>query len=80
MQTTIIRIAAGSVGLILLLIASTWVFGGYSGMSAGGGIALTLGITVTVAVGIALMVLVFYSSRSERDEQVYRGYGNKRGT
>jgi hypothetical protein len=79
MRETIIRIAAGAVGLILVLLALTWAFGGYAGMSTTGGIALTLGITVTVGLGIALMVLVFYSSRSERDERIYRGYGDKRG-
>jgi hypothetical protein len=75
MRQTVTRIAAGCAGVILVLLAATWLFGGFTGMSLAGDIALTLGITVTVGLGIGLMALVFYSSRSERDEAVHRSTG-----
>ena len=34
-------------------------------------LALIFGVVVTIGLGVALMVLVFFSSRSERDEAVY---------
>jgi hypothetical protein len=71
MQQAIVRIAAGGAGVIVVLLALTWLFGGFSEMGGAGVAALTLGIILTVALGIGLMALLFYSSRSERDEAVH---------
>jgi hypothetical protein len=72
MRQAIMQIAAGCAGVIAVLLALTWLFGGFGGMSGAGVAALTLGIIVTVALGVGLMTLLFYSSRSERDEAVHR--------
>jgi hypothetical protein len=72
MRQGIVRIAAGCAAGIAALLALTWLFGGFAGLTGAGVIALTLGITVTVALGVGLMALLFYSSRSERDEAVHR--------
>ncbi len=37
-------------------------------MSTGGWVAMILGVVATLALGIGLMTLMFYSSRSGRDE------------
>ena len=36
-------------------------------MSAGGYVAMALGVLVTLALGVGLMSLIFYSNRSGRD-------------
>ena len=62
------------VGLLLLAIvfmAVGWhAPEGESGeqMSTAGWIAMALGVVATLALGIGLMTLMFYSSRSGRDE------------
>jgi hypothetical protein len=63
------------VGLLLLAIvfmAVGWkapegVEGGEQ-MSTAGWIAMAMGVVATLALGIGLMTLMFYSSRSGRDE------------
>jgi uncharacterized protein YacL len=77
-QSTILRIAAGTIGVIVLLILATWALGGFATLSANGDIALVLGITITVGLGVGLMVLVFQSSRSERDEAVHFAADDRR--
>lgn len=57
------KIVAGTVLLALLTIAGTYVFGGFTGLSAGGVSALILGVTFSYALGVGLMVAVFHSSR-----------------
>lgn len=57
------RIIAGTLLLDVLTIAGTYVFGGFTGLSAGGVVALILGVTFSYALGVGLMVAVFYSSR-----------------
>jgi hypothetical protein len=77
-RNSILRIVAGTAAIIVAVILVTWALGGFTGMSGAGDVALILGIAVTLALGIGLMTLVFYSSRSERDEAV-RGAGEARG-
>ena len=49
--------------LAALTIIATYVFGGFTGLSAGGAMALILGVTFSYALGVGLMVAVFHSSR-----------------
>jgi Zn-dependent protease with chaperone function len=70
-QRQIIRIAIGGAAVIAVVLIFTWLLGGFTTLSGAGALALILGVTVTIGLGIALMALVFYSSRSERDEAVY---------
>jgi uncharacterized protein YacL len=70
-RSSIIRIVAGTIAIIVALILATWALGGFTDLSVAGGIALILGIAISMALGIGLMALVFYSSRSERDEAVH---------
>jgi hypothetical protein len=67
----IIQIAGGTAAVIAIVLILTWVLGGFQTLSAAGSLALIFGVVVTMGLGVALMVLVFYSSRSERDEAVY---------
>lgn len=67
---TIIRIAAATAAVIVLLMLATWALGFFGEMSGAGVFALAFGITVSVGLGVALMVLMFYSSHG-RDEEVY---------
>jgi hypothetical protein len=57
------KIIAGTIFLDALTILGTYAFGGFSGLSAGGAMALILGVTFSYALGVGLMVAVFYSSR-----------------
>jgi hypothetical protein len=70
-RNTILRVVAGTAALIVAVVLATWALGGFTGMSGAGDAALVLGIALTLALGIGLMALVFYSSRSERDEAVH---------
>ena len=72
------RIIAGTIALILLLIISAWLSGGFAGMTAQGDVALVLGIVVTVGLSIGLMTLVFYSSRAGQDDIVDRAARDER--
>ena len=64
------------VGLILVLLGSVWVLGGYEGMSFTAGWALTLGVGAAMALGIGFMAVIFYGRRSRRDEAVRRATGD----
>ncbi|MGE0006872.1 MAG: hypothetical protein AB7S92_14920 [Parvibaculaceae bacterium] len=57
------KIIGGTVLLAFLTVIGTYVFGGFDGLSAGGVMALILGVTFSYALGVGLMVAVFYSSR-----------------
>ncbi|WP_119392690.1 DUF2975 domain-containing protein [Taklimakanibacter lacteus] len=57
------RIIGGTVLLAALTVAGTYLFGGFSGVSTAGIIALILGVTFSYALGVGLMVAVFHSSR-----------------
>ena len=67
----IIRIAGGTLAIIVALIGGVAAFGGFSGLGAGGSFALVFGIVASLGLGIGLMALVFYSNRSARDEAVH---------
>ena len=58
------------IAVVLLLL---WAFSGFHGLGldAAGTVALMLGIVVTSALGVALMALVFYSDRSNVDEDAH---------
>ena len=58
------KIIAGTIGLVLLTVLGTYVFGGFEGLSGGGAMALILGVTMSYALGVGLMVALFHSSRS----------------
>ena len=66
-----ILLLAGSLGAILIaaVILSIQVWTGMDGtMSGHGWGAMIAGVVLSIIVGVALMVLVFFSSRSGRDE------------
>jgi hypothetical protein len=62
-RISLAKIVAGTVLLALLTIAGTYAFGGFSGLSSGGVMALILGVSFSYALGVGLMVAVFHSSR-----------------
>src|SRR5260221_10983991 len=51
-----------------------WAFNGFHGLGIGaaGTVSIVFGIVVTSALGIGLMALIFYSDRSNTDENVNR--------
>jgi hypothetical protein len=57
------KIIGGTVLLALLTVIGTYILGGFNGLTAGGVMALILGVTLSYALGVGLMVAVFYSSR-----------------
>jgi predicted phage tail protein len=57
------KIIFGTVVLAVLTVIGTYVFGGFTDLSAGGVMALIIGVTASYALGVGLMVAVFYSSR-----------------
>jgi predicted Na+-dependent transporter len=61
------KIIGGTLLLAFLTIIGTYVFGGFTGLSAHGVIALVLGVTLSYALGVGLMVAVFHSSRFHDD-------------
>ena len=69
-KSTWIAVAAAVAVVILLIVVITqlWTGLGDSGMSAGGWVALVLGVLATLALGIGLMALVFISSRRGYDD------------
>jgi hypothetical protein len=66
--------AAVSLGSILTVLLALWVLDGFQGfgLDTGATIATVIGILVTSALGVGLMGLVFYSDRSQADEEAYR--------
>jgi hypothetical protein len=69
-RSTWIGVAAAAVALtvVIAVVAGFWNELGDTGLSAGGWIAMALGILATLALGIGLMSLVFISSRRGYDE------------
>ena len=63
-----VAVAVAVVIVVIVVMASVWTGLGDTGMSAGGWIALVLGVVATLALGIGLMALVFISSRRGFDE------------
>jgi hypothetical protein len=60
----------GGIAAVLLLLWALNDFHGL-GLDAAGTVALMLGITLTSALGVGLMALVFYSDRSNADEDAH---------
>ncbi len=56
------------VGAVFAVVASLWVSLDDSEISAGGWVAMVLGVLIAMALGIGLMALVFISSRRGYDE------------
>lgn len=59
------------VGLTLLVLGGTFLFGGFEGLSGHGVGALIAGVAISFALGVGLMVLMYASSR-EHDEAAHR--------
>jgi hypothetical protein len=69
-------IFAGSCGgLLLFVYLALWAFNDFHGLGLdwSGTIALTLGTILAAGLGVGLMGLIFYSDRSERDQQIGGG-------
>jgi hypothetical protein len=63
-----VAVAAIAVIALLAITAGLWSSIGDVDMSAGGWIALVLGVLFAVALGVGLMALVFISNRRGYDE------------
>jgi hypothetical protein len=63
-----VLVAVIVVGAALALVATMWAAIGDAEISAGGWVALVLGVLVALALGFGLMALVFISSRSGYDD------------
>ena len=63
-----VAVAIAVVIVVIMVMKSVWTGLGDTGMSAGGWIALVLGVVATLALGIGLMALVFISNRRGFDE------------
>ena len=63
-----VLVAAIAVGAVLAIVASMWAAIGDAEISAGGWVALVLGVLFALGLGFGLMALVFISSRSGYDE------------
>jgi hypothetical protein len=68
----VISFGVAWLGVIAVVLLAVWVMGGFSGLDAAGDVALVLGIIFTSGLCAALMALVFYSDRSNADEDAYR--------
>ena len=63
-----VTIAAIVVAAVFAIVADMWAAIGDVDISAGGWVAMVLGVLCTLALGIGLMALVFFSSRRGYDE------------
>jgi hypothetical protein len=62
------RICRNRVVAISAVAVQRWVGIGDAQISAGGWVALVLGVLVTLALGVGLMALMFFSSRRGYDD------------
>jgi hypothetical protein len=78
-QSWTARYALACVAAAIALIALCWLVLGYGdlGLNTSATIALILGIVLTVGLGVGLMGLVFYSSRSGRDDLIGRDFPDR---
>jgi hypothetical protein len=69
----VIFFAVMALGGIAIVLLALWVFSGFRdlGLDAAGTVAIVFGILVTSLLGVGLMALIFYSDRSDRDDEVY---------
>jgi hypothetical protein len=72
MRKWLITFVGSSALSIAGVLLALWAINGFRGIGIGlvGTLALVGGIFFTVGLGVALMGLVFYSDRSDTDEQV----------
>ena len=70
-RSILYRITIYVTALTLLVLAGTFAFGGFEGLSGHGIGALIAGVAVSFALGVGLMVLMYASSR-EHDETAHR--------
>jgi hypothetical protein len=70
-----------SLGGIAAVLLALWGMNGFRdlGLGTAGTVAVVLGILATSALGVALMALIFYSDRSNADEEVSRAAANGPG-
>jgi hypothetical protein len=68
----VISSSAAWLGVIAVMLLALWVMGGFRDLDAAGDVALVFGIIFTSGLSAALMALVFYSDRSNADEDAYR--------
>ena len=66
-----VAMAMGGIALILFVL---WAMNGFHGLGLDtvGTLAIIGGMIATSGLGVGLMALVFYSDRSNKDEEVYR--------
>jgi hypothetical protein len=66
------RFLLGSTGGAAALLLAVWAVSGFQrlGLDGPATIALTLGIVLSIGLAVALMALMFYSSRTGRDDAV----------
>jgi hypothetical protein len=67
----VISVGIAWLGVVTVVLLALWGMGGFSGLDRTGDIALVLGIIFTSGLGAALMALLFYSDRSNADEDAY---------
>ena len=63
-----VLVAVIVVAAVVAVVVSMWMAIGDAEISAGGWVALVLGVLFALALGFGLMALVFISSRSGYDE------------
>jgi hypothetical protein len=70
----IIIFSLASVGAVVAVLLLLWAWSGFGDIGVTGSalVALIIGVIFTTGLGVALMALVFYSARSEVDEDVYQ--------
>ena len=70
----VISFGVASLGVVAVALLAFWAMGGFRslGLDTTGAVALALGILLTSALSAALMALLFYSDRTNADEDAYR--------
>ena len=62
-RLSLLPTVAGTLLLTIATVAGAYVFGGLTGVSTKGIIALILGVTLSYGLGVGLMAAIFHSSR-----------------
>lgn len=76
MRSTLYRVVLYVSALTVLVLAGTFAFGGFDGLSGHGIGALIAGVVASFALGVGLMVLMYASSR-EHDENAHRAASDR---
>jgi hypothetical protein len=74
MRRWIAIFSIASVGAVAAVLFLLWAMSGFGDIGVTGNalVALIIGVIFSTGLGVALMALVFYSARSEVDEDVYQ--------